>query len=77
MSNVSQKLNVDILSFTPNKIINTLLYGNKKYKKDVNTYILNQTINYINKSKRFEKKTDDDQAEIWTFKNKNVSVYFS
>ena len=49
MSNVSQKLNVDFLSFTPNKIINTLLYGNKKYKKDVNTYILNQTINYINK----------------------------
>ena len=34
------------------------------HKKDVNTYILNQTINYINKSKRFEKKTDDDQAEI-------------
>ena len=64
MSNVSQKLNVDILSFTPNKIINTLLYGNNKYKKDVNTYILNQTINYINKSKRFENKTDDDQAEI-------------
>ena len=64
MSNVSQKLNVDILSFTPNKIINTLLYGNKKYKKDVNTYILNQTINYIDKSKRFEKKPDDDQAEI-------------
>ena len=64
MSNVSQKLNVDILSFTPNKIINTLLYGNKKYKTDINTYILNQTINYINKSKRFEKKTDDDQAEI-------------
>ena len=64
MSNVSQKLNVDIVSFTPNSIINTLLYGTKKYKIDVNTYILNQTINYINKSKRFEKKTDDDQAEI-------------
>lgn len=63
MSNVSQKLNDDILSLTPKKIINTLLYGNKKYKKDVNTYILNQTINYINKSKRFEKKIDDDQAE--------------
>ena len=77
MSNVSQKLNVDILSFTPNKITNTLLYGNKKYKKDVNTYILNQTINYINKSKRFEKKTDDDQAEIWTFLKKKLSVYFS
>ena len=56
-------LNVDFLSFTPKKNINTLLYGNKKYKKDVKTYILNQTINYINKSKRFEKKTNDDQAE--------------
>ena len=64
MSNVSQKLNIDILSFTPQKTVNTLLYGNKKYKKEINTYILNQTINYINKSKRFEKKTDDDQAEI-------------
>ena len=60
MSNVSQKLNIDILSFTPKKTINTLLYGNKMYKKEINTYILNQTINYINKSKRFEKKTDDD-----------------
>ena len=30
-------------------------------QKNVNTYILNQTIHYINKSKRFEKKTDDDQ----------------
>ena len=59
MSNVSEKLNVDI--HTP-KTIDTLLYGNKKYKKDVNTDILNQTINYINKSKRFEKKTYDDQA---------------
>ncbi len=63
MSNVSQKLNVNVNLFTPNKMIETLLYGNKKYKRDVNTYILNQTIAYINKSKRFEKKTDDDHAE--------------
>ena len=33
MSNVTQKLNLDFLSFTPKKIIETLLYGNKKYKK--------------------------------------------
>ena len=64
MSNVSQKLNVNFNLFTPKKVIETLLYGNKMYKKDVNTYILNQTITYINKSKRFEKKTDgDDNAE--------------
>ena len=62
MSNVSQKKNVDFHSFTPNMIIKTLLYGNKKYKKDFNAFILSQTINYINKSKRFEKATDDDQA---------------
>ena len=68
MCNVSQKINLDVLSFTPKNIINTLLYGNNKYRKDVNTYILNQTINYINKSKRFEKKIDDDQAETWLFK---------
>ena len=64
MSNVSRKLNVDIRLFKAKKTIEILLYGNKKYKKVVNTYILNQTINYINKSKRFEKKNDDDQAEI-------------
>ena len=64
MSNVSKKLNIDIRLFTPKRTIDILLYGNKKYKKVVNTYILNQTINYISKSKRFEKKTDDDQAEI-------------
>ena len=63
MSNVSQKLIVNFNLFTPKKMIETLLYGNKKYKRDVNTYILNQTIAYINKSKRFEKKTDDDHAE--------------
>ena len=64
MSNVSQKLNVNFNLFTPKKLIETLLYGNKKYKRDVNTYILNQTIAYINKSKeRFAKKTDDDHAE--------------
>ena len=62
MSNVSQKINIDLHSFTPKMVIKTLLYGNKKYKKDVNTYILNETINYIHKSKRFVKKTDDDQA---------------
>ena len=62
MSNVSQKINADILSFSPKTILNTLLYGNKKYNKDINTYILNQTIQYIKKSKRFEKTTDDDQA---------------
>ena len=43
-------------------MIETLLCGNKKYKRDVNTYILNKTIAYINKSKRFEKKTDDDHV---------------
>ena len=63
MSNVFQKLNDNPNDFTTKKIIEILLYGNKKYKKDVNTYILNQTITYINKSKRFETKTDDDQAE--------------
>ena len=62
MSNVSQKLNLNLNLFTPKKMIETLLYGNKKYKRDVNTYILNQTIAYINKSKRFDKKTDDDHA---------------
>ena len=41
--NVSQKINVDFHSFTPKVFIKILLYGNKKYKKDVNTYILNQT----------------------------------
>ena len=50
MSNVFQKLNVNPTVFTPKKIIEILLYGNKKYKKGVNTYILNQTIAYINKS---------------------------
>ena len=63
MSNVSQKLNLNLNLFTPKKMIETLLYGNKRYKRDVNTYILNQTIGYINKSKRFEKKPDDDHAE--------------
>ena len=62
MSNVSKKINVDFHLFTPKMITNTLFYRNKKYKNDVNTYILNQTINCINKSKRFEKATDDDQA---------------
>ena len=63
MSNVSKKINFNLNSFTPKKMIEVLLYGNKKYKNDVNTYILNQTITYINSSKRFEKKTEDDQAE--------------
>ena len=62
MSNVSQKINADFHSFNPKTIVKILLYGNKKYKKDVNTYILNQTINYIKSSKRFEKAIDDDQA---------------
>ena len=62
MSNVSRKINADFHSFSPKNIIKTLLYGDKKYTKDVNTYILNQTINYIKKSKRFEKSLDDDQA---------------
>ena len=62
MSNVSQKLNCDFSFFDSKKIFQTLLYGNKKYNKVINTYILNQTINYIYKSKRFEKKSDDDQA---------------
>ena len=61
MSNVSRKIK-DFHSFKPKLILKTLLYGNKKYTKDINTYILNKTINYINRSKRFEKKTDDDQA---------------
>ena len=63
MSNVFQKLNVNPNVFTPKKIIEILLYGNKTYKKDVNTYILNQTIAYINKSKRFESKNVNDQSE--------------
>lgn len=37
MSNVSQKINYDFSSFDYKKIIETLLYGNKKYNKDVNT----------------------------------------
>ena len=46
-------------------MIETLLYGNKKYKYDDNKFILNQTIAYIIKSKRFDKKDDDDDhAEI-------------
>ena len=65
MRNVSQKLNVNFTLFTPKKMVQTLLYGKKMYTKDVNTYILNQTILYINKSKRFEKKTDVDDAETW------------
>ena len=60
MSNVSQKLSADFLSFSPKYVLKTLLYANKKYKKDVNTYILNQTINFIKNSKRFEKSLDDD-----------------
>ena len=49
MSNVFQKLNVKPNVFTPKKIIAILLYGNKTYKKYVNTNFLNQTIAYINK----------------------------
>ena len=60
MSNVSQKINDGFLSFSPTNIVKTLLYGNKKYKNDVNTYILNQTIIFIKNSKRFEKTLDDD-----------------
>ena len=59
MSNVSQKLNVNLNSFPPKKIIRTLLYGIKKYKYDDNRYILNQTIDYVIKSKRFDKQIDD------------------
>ena len=67
MSNVSRKINDDFHSFSSTRIVKTLLYGNKKYKNDVNTYILNQTINFIKNSKRFEKALDDDDVEIWFF----------
>ena len=62
MSNVSQKIKSDILSFNPNTIVKTLLYGNKRYKKDVNTFILNQTIDFIKMSKRFDKANDADDS---------------
>ena len=62
MSNVSRKIIADFHSFSPTNIIKTLLYGDKKYTKDVNTYILNHTINYIKNSKRFKKSLDDHQA---------------
>ena len=55
-------MNANFHPFIPKTIFKTLLYGNRKYNKDVNTYILNQTINYIKNSKRFEKALDDDQA---------------
>lgn len=57
---MSHKKNVDLHSFTPKMIIKNPII----YQKYANTYILNETINYINKSKIFEKKTDDDQV-IW------------
>ena len=59
MSNVSQKISFDILSFKPETIIKILLYGNKSYNNDINTYILNETITFIRKSKRFEKAIVD------------------
>ena len=61
MSNVSQKISFDILSFKSKAIIKNILYGNKKYNKDINTYILNETINFIKRSKRFEKVIADVQ----------------
>ena len=59
MSNVSQKNSFDILSFKPKTIVKILLYGSKKYNNDTNTYILNETINFIKKSKRFDKVNGD------------------
>ena len=52
MSNVSQKLNVKFSLFTPKKMIETLSYGNKKNKQDVNTYILTKTIIRIKGAQR-------------------------
>jgi hypothetical protein len=64
LSNVSQKLNVNLNSYSPKKRIRTLLYGIKKYKYEENRYILNQTIAYIIKSKRFDKQNDDNNHVI-------------
>ena len=60
MSNVSQQIKSDLLSLNPNIIVKTLLYGNSRYTKEVNTFILNETIVFIKKSKRFEKVNDVD-----------------
>ena len=59
VNNVSKKINADVLAFNPKALVKLLLYGNKRYTNDVNTYILNQTITFIKNSKRFEKANDD------------------
>ena len=54
LMNELQNLNINVNSFSESSLINLLLFGSKSFTNDINSKILNLSINFIKESKRFE-----------------------
>ena len=57
LNNVSQKIGTNIRSFSDAKIVKILLFGDEAFVPSVNKFILNETIRYIKRTKRFDLPT--------------------